>query len=48
MKITPDHLRVAPSSTSGNPPSTSLPTTTRADCVNMASPIMPALLAGRM
>ena len=43
MKITPDHWRVAPSATSGNPPSTSLPTTMRADCVNMVSRIVPAL-----
>ena len=44
MKITPDHLaRGAFISTSGNPPSISLPTTMRADCVNMASPIVPAL-----
>ena len=47
MKITPEHL-VAPSSTSGSPPPTSLPTIMRVDGVNMTSPNGLALSAGRM
>ena len=46
MKITPE--LGAPSSTSDNPPSTSLPTIMRADGVNMALPTVLVLSAGRM